>query len=244
MILPIAHIAYNSSVNWSIGMSPFEVVHGYKPRKPLDPIPMSPHAHVSVSAEAFVQHLHDLHVEINKQLEASNASYKLQADLHKRHVEFKVGDYVMIRIRPERLPPGSVSKLQARSAGHFKILKRVGLNAYIIDLPSHFGYYPIFNVEDLVAYKGHFNPSSDPFLPPSVNLDPEPFVTPNPLPSITAHKDKIDTILDEQIVLTNDGEVQRFLVRWVDRPDSDCTWIPRETLQQLDPNLLEFYRSQ
>jgi hypothetical protein len=37
--------------------------------------------------------------------------------------------------------------------------------------------------------------------------------------------------------------VQRFLVRWVDQPDSDCVWIPRETLQQLDPDLLELYRS-
>jgi transposase InsO family protein len=86
LILPtaIAQIAYNSSVNRSLGMSPFEVVHGYKPRKPLDLIPMSPHASVSMSAEAFAQHLHDLHIEINKQLEASNASYKLRADLHKR----------------------------------------------------------------------------------------------------------------------------------------------------------------
>jgi hypothetical protein len=84
LILPTAQIAYNSSVNRSLGMSPFEVVHGYKSRKPLDLIPMSPHASVSMSAEAFAQHLHDLHIEINKQLEASNASYKLRADLHKR----------------------------------------------------------------------------------------------------------------------------------------------------------------
>jgi hypothetical protein len=244
LILPTAQIAYNSSVNWSLGMSPFEVVHGYKPRKPLDLIPMSPHASVSMSAEAFSQYLHDLHIEINKQLEASNASYKLRANLHKRQVEFNIGDYVMIRIRPEQCPPRSASKLQARSAGPFKILKRVGPNAYVIDLPSHFGYHSTFNVEDLVAYKGHFNPSNDLFLPPSVDLDPEPVATPTPVPSIPAHRDKIDAILDEQTVLTNDGEVQRFLVCWVDRPDSDCAWIPREILQQLDPDLLELYRSQ
>jgi hypothetical protein len=113
----------------TLGMSPFEVVHGYKPRKPLDLIPMSPHASVSMSAEAFAQHLHNLHIEINKQLEVSNASYKLRADLHKRQVEFNIGDYVMIRIRPERRPPGSASKLQARSAGPFKMFKRVGPNA-------------------------------------------------------------------------------------------------------------------
>ncbi|KAG2717126.1 hypothetical protein I3760_03G158500 [Carya illinoinensis] len=178
-------------------MSPFEVVHGYKPRKPLDLIPMSPHASVSMSAEAFAQHLHDLHFEINKQLEASNASYKLRADLHKRHVEFNVGNYVMVRIRPERRPPGSASKLQARSAGPSKILKQVGPNAYFIDLPSHFGCHSTFNVEDLVAYKGHFTPTNDPLLPPSVDFDLESLITPTPIPSITAHKDKIDAILDE-----------------------------------------------
>ena len=35
-ILPIAQFAYNNSVNRTIGMSPFEVVHSYKARKPLD----------------------------------------------------------------------------------------------------------------------------------------------------------------------------------------------------------------
>ena len=69
-ILPVAQLAYNNSVNRSIGASPFEVVHGYTPRKPLDLLPMSPHVRISESAEAFARHIHDLHV----------------------------GDYVMIRI--------------------------------------------------------------------------------------------------------------------------------------------------
>ncbi|XP_035540116.1 uncharacterized protein LOC108983558 [Juglans regia] len=232
LILPTTHFARNISVNRSLGMGPFEVVHGYNPRKLLDPILMSLHASVSASIKAFVQHFHDSHIEINKQHEASNASYKLRVDL-------RIEDYVVIRIRLKRRPPGSVPKLQARSAGPFKILKHVDPNAHVIDLPSHFGCHSTFNAEDLVAYKGHFNSSNDLFLPPFVNLDLDfdldPFVIPTPIPSITAHKDKIDAILDEQMVLTNDGEVQRFLVRRVD---------PRETLQQLDSNLLELYQSQ
>jgi hypothetical protein len=68
---------------------------------------------------------------------------------------------------------------------------------HVIDLPSHFAYHSTFNVKDLVAYKGHFNPSNDLFLPPSVDLDPELIATPTPVPSIIAHKDKIDAILDE-----------------------------------------------
>lgn len=60
-------------------MSPFEVFHGHKPSQPLDLIPISPHASLSDSAEAFVQ-LHNLHIEIN-QVEASNSSYKLRVDV-------------------------------------------------------------------------------------------------------------------------------------------------------------------
>ena len=48
-----AEFAYNNSVNRSTGKSPFEIVHGYKPRKPSDLIPLPQHARVSVSAESF-----------------------------------------------------------------------------------------------------------------------------------------------------------------------------------------------
>ena len=40
LILPQDEFAYNNSVNRSIRMSPFEVVHGYKLRKSTDLIPL------------------------------------------------------------------------------------------------------------------------------------------------------------------------------------------------------------
>ena len=52
-ILLTTQLAYNSSVNRSIGASPFEVVHGYTPRKLLDLLPMSLHVRISESAEVF-----------------------------------------------------------------------------------------------------------------------------------------------------------------------------------------------
>ena len=57
LILPQAEFAYNNSVNQSTGKSPFEIVHGYKPRKPTDLIPLPHHARVSVSAKSFAQHI-------------------------------------------------------------------------------------------------------------------------------------------------------------------------------------------
>ena len=52
-ILPTAQLAYNSFVNRSIGVSPFEVVHGYTPRKPLGLLHMSPHVRIFEFVEAF-----------------------------------------------------------------------------------------------------------------------------------------------------------------------------------------------
>jgi len=105
-------------------MSPFEAVHGYKPKKPIDLILMTQHPRLSESASAFASYIHDLHKEINKKIQESNAQYKSYAELHHRHLEFNENDYVMVRIRPERFPPGAVKKLTARSAGPFKIFKK------------------------------------------------------------------------------------------------------------------------
>ena len=110
-ILPIAQLAYNSSINRSISASPFEVMHGYTPRKPLDLLPMSPNVRIFESAEAFARHIHDLHNEIRKKIQVSNSQYKIHADIHRHHAEFRVGDYIMIRIRPERFPSGTIKKL-------------------------------------------------------------------------------------------------------------------------------------
>jgi len=230
LILPTAQFAYNSSIDRSIGMSPFEVVHGYKPRKPLDLFPMSIHARVSESAESFACRIQDLHIEISKQIQASNAQHKLQADLDKRHNEFNVGDYVVIRIRPERFPSGTNRKLHARSAGPFKVLQRVGPNAYVLDFPHDFSINSTFNIDDLVVYHKPLSIPNDPFEIPLNSPPDDPIETSIPFILTSAQKDNIDAILDEHVVFNWNGEVQQFLVRWVGRPDSDCTWITRDTL--------------
>jgi hypothetical protein len=111
LVLPTIQFSYNSFVNRLISISPFEVVHGYKPKKPLDLFLMSPHARMSKSVESFARRVQDLHVKVTEQIQASNAQYKVQYDLHRWHSEFNVGYYVMIWIRPEQYPSGTNWKL-------------------------------------------------------------------------------------------------------------------------------------
>ncbi|WP_374695325.1 hypothetical protein ACEW7V_02415, partial [Areca yellow leaf disease phytoplasma] len=119
----------------------------------IDLIPLPIHARVSESAESFAQHIRDLHKDINQKINLSNETYKNLVNSRRRIKEFDVGDSVMIRLRPERFPPGSVKKLHARGAGPFKVLKKVGSNAYVLDLPSDMGISSTFDITDLVEYK-------------------------------------------------------------------------------------------
>ncbi|GFS36949.1 heat shock protein DnaJ with tetratricopeptide repeat-containing protein [Actinidia rufa] len=81
---------------------------------------------------------------------------------------------------------------------------------------------------------GHFDIPTDSFSEsihePTIDHPTTSDITPAPLPISPAPKEHIDAILDEQIISTRDGGVQRFLVRWSGRPASDDTWITSDDL--------------
>ncbi|KAI0492023.1 hypothetical protein KFK09_026288 [Dendrobium nobile] len=151
----------------------------------------------------------------------------------------------MVRIRSERFPPGSAKKLHARSAGPFKIISKINSNAYVLDLPEGFNINPTFNIEDLVAFEGpEFNPHNPLTNEPCVN-PPSEIPSPAPLPKLPPlpTAEKIETILDDEIISTKEGGRRRYLVHWKGTPPTEDTWMDREELQILDPDLLELYES-
>ena len=203
-----AKFSYNSSVNRTTGKSPFEVVHGLKPKTPIDLIPTPTLHRVSESAESFAKRMHDLHHQISDQINSNNLKYKTLADKHKKFQEFNIGDYVMIKMRPERFPQGSNRKLQARSAGPFKVLSKIGANTYILEILSNWGISPTFNVEDLVQFQGSTSMPSDPFERPSeseAKLDSPLTQNILALHDIPARQEYVEQILDEQITFTRRG---------------------------------------
>jgi len=124
-----------------------------------------------------------------------------------------VGDCIIIWIRPERFSSGANRKLHARSVEPFKVLQRVGSNAYVLDLPHDFGISSTFNIEDLVAYHKPLPIPNEPFEIPLNSPPDDPIETFIPFTLTSAQKDNINAILDEQIVFNMNGKVQLFLVR-------------------------------
>jgi len=85
-------------MNRSVGRSSLEVVHGYKPNKHINLIPMMHNPKISESASTFASHIHDLQKKISKKIQESNAYYKSYVDLYRMNLEFNEGNSVMIRI--------------------------------------------------------------------------------------------------------------------------------------------------
>ena len=54
------------------------------------------------------------------------------ANNNRKHVEFNVGDLVWIHLRKEKVSKGKFVKLIPKVDGPFKVLKRIGKNAYEI----------------------------------------------------------------------------------------------------------------
>ena len=68
---------------------------------------------------------------------------------------------------------------------------------------------PIFNVDDLLSYRGTFEPS---ILPFSVFTGGASKGTPT-VPSLQYSTEMVDIILDDEFVTSKDGGFRRFLVK-------------------------------
>ncbi|KAJ0095419.1 hypothetical protein Patl1_15534 [Pistacia atlantica] len=157
----------------------------------------------------------DIHEEVKRRLSLSTAAYTTTANTKQNDRHFDVGDMVLICLRPERFPLGSFTKLHARRVVPFKVAKRLGPNAYVIELPNDYGISSVFNIEDLTKFHG-----SEEQKPAATNLPTQQDAI-ICVPKNTAPRDEIASILDHQFVTTRRGGYYKFLVQWKNRPSSD-----------------------
>lgn len=71
-------------------------------------LPKSPHARVFESILEFASYMQEFHIDINNQIHASNIIYKTRFGSRQQRLNFNLGDYIMIQIRPKRYPLGTV----------------------------------------------------------------------------------------------------------------------------------------
>ena len=152
LLLAQAEFAYNRSPSQTTGHSPFEAVYGLNPIGPLELAPLPVTKHFSGDAEERAKEIKKLHEQIRGSILKKNEKYSKQANKHQKPAAFKEGDLVWIHLRKERFPSKRSSKLMPRADGPFRVLQRIGENAYKIELPGDYGVSATFNVSDLSPY--------------------------------------------------------------------------------------------
>ncbi|PKI67468.1 hypothetical protein CRG98_012052 [Punica granatum] len=144
--LPQAEFANNRSQSKTTGKSPFQIVYGSNPNSSLDLVLIPINNSFSSDAEERVKQIQEFHKEVRKKILQQNEKYKEQADKSRRSVSFKEEDLVWIHLRKERFHLGCFGKL---NDGPFQISKRIGENAYKVELSKDYGVSDTFNVSNL-----------------------------------------------------------------------------------------------
>ena len=164
-LLPRAEFAYNASGHRATGLSPFQVNTGRTLNLPVHLIFLPNQASNSTEAVQFTTDLTETHQHVKERLTEYNAKVKRAADVHRRPLELREGDMVMVRLRPERYAAERAHKLHPRAAGPYRVRRVINPNAYDIAIPTDWGIPSTFNICDLVLYKGSLEVPSEPDLP-------------------------------------------------------------------------------
>jgi rubrerythrin len=218
----MAEFAINDSVSPTTGFTPFQLMYGMHPRKPIDMIAESK----APAAEEFIKRMTAAINKTRENIDRAQLAMKIQADKRRRDHSFKIGDMVMLSTKNLKLPSTHSRKLSPKWIGPFKIIGQRHKDSFQISLPQDFKIHPVFHVNLL---KPWINNDSQEF--PDRHQDPPPAVIINDQEEFEA-----EAIIKKR---TRYGKTQ-YLVKWKGYRDEDCTWEPEDNLQNAPDLIREF----
>lgn len=220
--LPMAEFAYNNAEHSSSKQSPFFTIYGRHPR--FDTIQVKDSRPADQLVSIIKQTQDQLKVELNQAVKR----FKSYADNKRiKPPEFTVGDSVWLsskHIKSTR----PTKKLSERWLGPFKIIEKIGLSSFKLQLPSQWkSVHPVFHVSLLEplqdsAIKGRHQPPPSPV-------------------EVEDHEEfEVSQILDSKFRY---GKLH-YLVEWKGYYDSgnQTTWEPASNLANSQELVRDFHK--
>ncbi|GJS62592.1 putative reverse transcriptase domain-containing protein [Tanacetum coccineum] len=133
--LPLVEFSYNNSYHTSIKAAPFEALYG---RKCRSPVCWAEVGEAQLTGPEIIHETTEKIFKIRDRMQAARDRQKSYADKRRRPLEFEVRDKVMLKVAPWKgvMRFGKRGKLNPRYIGPFRIIERIGLVAYHLELPQ------------------------------------------------------------------------------------------------------------
>ena len=133
--LPLIEFSYNNSHHSSIQMAPYEALYGRRCRSLVGLFEVGETALIALYLVLYAMEKVQLIRDILKTTQSRQKSY---ADVRRRELEFQVDDWVFLKVSPMKgvMRYGKKGENSPRYVGPYKILKRIGMVSYELELPA------------------------------------------------------------------------------------------------------------
>ncbi|GJR55551.1 putative reverse transcriptase domain-containing protein [Tanacetum coccineum] len=221
--LPLIEFSYNNSYHTSIKAAPFEALYG---RKCRSPICWAEVGDAQLTGPEIVRETTEKIIQIKHRLQASRDRQRSYADKRRKPLEFQVGDKVMLKVSPWKgvIRFGKRGKLNPRYIGPFKILAKVGMVAYRLELPEKLSrVHSTFHVSNLKKCL-----SDEPLTIPldEVHIDEKLNFIEEPV-----------EIMDREVKCLKQSRIPILKVYWNSRRGPEYTWECEDQMQKKYPHL-------
>lgn len=243
-LLPYAEYAYSSKKHAATGYSPIELSFGTRPTA-FDGVPdehwlRKPNPELWEGL-AYGGQSADLRRQVIARLEQWYENWEYAAESLRRTQEqywrwynrkrqpahFSPGDEVLLN-RKNIASSKASKKFDCRYLGPFRVLKKVGKLAYLLDLPPSMAkIHPVFHISLLEPWRAP--PESKGFRPGPVDVPDHDGAGHYEVERILCHK----TVAGKQL----------FRVKWLGWPEEDSTWEEASNLTNCDKVLYKYWQS-
>ncbi|KAK8923646.1 hypothetical protein KSP39_PZI019205 [Platanthera zijinensis] len=219
----MVEFAYNNSYQASIKMAPYEALYGRRCRTPMS---WTEAGDTKLLGKEVVADASELVRTIQERMKVAQDRQSKYFNARHRHVEFTVGDWVYLKIKPfkgiSRIR--RLKKLSPRFLGPFKVIERVGEAAYRLALSTELsGLHDIFHVS--VLRKA--------LLEASVVIEP----TAVPVEEDLRTRVRPIGIEDSEVRQLRNKEVRLVKVRWDNCGCEELSWEREQAMLEEYPEL-------
>jgi hypothetical protein len=225
--LPALELAMNSKQQASTGAAPFTLVYGVEARLPIDCALDDERPATMPSVEQRAERMRAALDHARSKAELAQAAQKRHADRHRRLMQLKEGDRVLLSTENLQLRSGT-HKLTGRFIGPFRVVGTVNDNAVTLDLPPPLGaLHSTFNISRLKLYRDGRERFPDRpqrlTQPPAVDHDTNGVA-----------RYEVESIMAQR----STGARRELLVHWKGYGPEHDEWQPREEVIRSAPKLV------